>query len=108
MKKGAPTDSYAVGMRVIRQDTPGSYHVPSERKKGITYAVDVLGSGGEGHCTCDDWMIRIGPYLERHEDPPRRFCKHIAACRDDFLDFVISQYLHQTTGQPAQPWKNSG
>lgn len=71
----------------------GHYHVYSETQAETMYDVELLANNGNGRCTCQDWQMRIGPYLERSEDPPRRFCKHIIACREYFLDDVIKRMI---------------
>lgn len=80
-------------MRVIPQHQAGHYHVESATKEGVVYDVDVLAYEGEGHCTCPDWMNRIGPCLDAGTIPPRRFCIHLLEARDHFTDAIIARTL---------------
>lgn len=98
-------------MRVIPQPQPFHFLVASEDPKTeLMYDIDLLANEDakgvpQGHCTCADWMNRIGPYLDRQEDPPRRFCKHIIACREVMMDTVTAQTL---ANMKAEAVKNPG
>ncbi len=98
---------YDVKMRVVPLETPGHAHVTSEGHKEKVYDVDVLAHAGQGHCTCDDWLHRIGPCIARDEAPPRRFCKHQILVREVFTDWIIQCFLAQMTGTPPPPWSTA-
>lgn len=87
-------------MRVIPQHQAGHYRVESATKEEVEYDVDVLAYEGEGHCTCPDWMHRIGPELDAGRVPARRFCIHIIAARDVFTDLVIERTLEMMRSGP--------
>lgn len=103
-------------MRVIPQPQAFHFLVPSEDVgQERMYDVDLLACEGndgvpQGRCTCADWMNRIGPFLERNEDPPRRFCKHIIACREVMMDTVarISLANLKADGSQASAARNNG
>ena len=80
-------------MHLIPQPQIGHYLVPSERDPETLYDVDLMAYNGAGHCTCDDWLHRIGPPIERGEIPARRFCKHIIEAREHFTDLIIERTL---------------
>lgn len=66
----------------VRRDGPGHYLVKSQRAKSDDwYAVSFAEPGfPAGHCTCDDFSIRIESAINRHDEPPRWICKHVARC----------------------------
>lgn len=80
-------------MHLIHQPQIGHYLVHSESQLETLYDVDILAHEGQGHCTCPDWLNRIGPAIDRGELPARRFCKHIIEAREHFADLCIERTL---------------
>lgn len=77
---------------------PGRYHVMSHSQKG-RYMVDLASYHGHGSCTCKDFQVRVQPERERGQIPQKRYCKHIAAARQVFLEerLDIAALLDRTT-----------
>jgi hypothetical protein len=80
--------------QVTPADAVGRYFVASQSQAG-KYMVDLLAYNGHGQCACPQWVYRIGPAREKGEQPPVRWCKHIAAAREVMLDDVIARMLAQ-------------
>lgn len=73
-------------------DAVGRYFVASQSQEG-KYLVDVLAYGGHGQCSCADWVYRIKPARDQGQEPPKRYCKHLAHAREYFTDEVIRRML---------------
>lgn len=82
-----------MAQQVEKFDGPGRYQVASDKPNTLPYLVDLLAYDGEGQCTCQDWEYRIGKYLRDEVPPEKRFCKHILAAREKFLDEIIGLML---------------
>ena len=83
-------------MRLNSQTQIGHYLVTSEKQgKDTVYDVDLLAYEGYGHCTCQDFMYRVLPKLEKADplDPPTHRCKHLILCRESFTDEIIKRML---------------
>jgi hypothetical protein len=89
-------------MAVTNYDAPGRYLVESSdpKRTAESYMVDLFAWAGHGQCNCEDWTCRIGPHREAGTEPPKRFCKHIAAARETFTDEVIARFIDQARTQP--------
>lgn len=75
-------------------DAVGSYFVASQSGPG-KYLCDLMEFEGKGRCSCRDFEIRILPFRERGETPPKAHCKHLHAAKLHFADDVIQRILSQ-------------
>lgn len=94
-----------MGRLIEAYDALGRYKVESESNSDVAYVVDLLAYNGKGQCSCDDWSFRIGPALEREEEPTHFYCKHIIAAREEFASLVIAKLIEQikqTASRPVQ------
>lgn len=80
-------------------DAVGSYFVASQSGPG-KYLCDLMEFQGKGRCSCRDFEIRILPFRERGEIPPKEHCKHIHAAKLYFADMVIQKMLAQSMDVP--------
>lgn len=76
----------------IQSDDPASCRKEMGRDY---YLVDLSSYDGQGRCDCRDFRCRIEPKLSRGQKPPKRFCKHIIAARDQLLDMFIAEFLRR-------------
>lgn len=93
-------------MRLTGQTQIGHFLVTSEKQgKDTVYDVDLLAYEGYGHCTCQDFMYRVLPKLEKADpqDPPSHRCKHLILCREHFTDEIIKRMLANMKAEAAAP-----
>ena len=60
----------------------------SDSRPGEHHLVDLKELNGNGECSCEHFMYRLKPELERGERQVAR-CTHIRAVREHLLDFVL-------------------
>lgn len=75
-------------------DSPLRWTVPSASKAGESHLVQLDSYGGNGGCSCPDFVCRLEPNLRRQTPPTPSEgtrCKHIRYVRSWFLDRVILQ-----------------
>jgi hypothetical protein len=63
------------GMKIERYDAAGRFLVESETREGQHHCVDII----HEQCSCEDYQFR------------NRRCKHLDACREVFLDDILSR-----------------
>jgi hypothetical protein len=75
-------------------DAVGRLFVASQSGQG-KYLCDLLEFAGKGRCSCRDYEIRILPFRERGEVPPKAHCKHLHAAKLYFADEIIQRMITQ-------------
>lgn len=66
---------------------------------GFTFLVSSMSRGNIKHivdleketCTCENWMCRLSRPEMQDKPKEARRCKHIKACREWLVDYVISK-----------------
>ena len=89
---------------ITQFDNPLRYMVPSDSDKG-EYLVELDAYGGNGKCTCKDFVCRKEPELKTGAKACEGLrCKHIKRARGKLVDQVIRQ-LSKLQNEPSKKEK---
>lgn len=79
-------------MSAERYDNPLRYMVASHTRKETQHLVELDAYDGNGSCTCEHFMFRLGPQLSKQGAQPgdANRCHHIKEARERFTNDLMA------------------